>query len=106
MRAHTHGARARAHAQAHELTFALADITALLGVLGATMVSFAKVSPTAAYLLVPYLGWCVCAPCAPCACVCVIAVCMCVIAVCVCARRAPCVVCRVYAPCVVCHVCV
>ncbi|CAK0785634.1 hypothetical protein CVIRNUC_008845 [Coccomyxa viridis] len=41
----------------HQLGFALADITALLGVLSATMVSFHSVSPTAAYLLVPYFGW-------------------------------------------------
>ncbi len=30
---------------------------ALLGVLSATIVSFHEVSPTAAYLLVPYFGW-------------------------------------------------
>ncbi|CAL5228085.1 g11154 [Coccomyxa viridis] len=41
----------------HELGFALADVTALLGVLSATIVSFHSVSPTAAYLLVPYFGW-------------------------------------------------
>ena len=33
------------------------NVTALLGVLSATMVSFHSVSPTAAYLLVPYFGW-------------------------------------------------
>ena len=32
-------------------------LAALLGVLSATMVSFHSVSPTAAYLLVPYFGW-------------------------------------------------
>lgn len=31
--------------------------TALLGVLTATVVEFHKVSPDAAYLLLPYLGW-------------------------------------------------
>jgi tryptophan-rich sensory protein len=36
---------------------ALADIVGLLGVLGATIVEFRKVDPTAAYLLLPYLGW-------------------------------------------------
>ncbi|CAL8463207.1 g2741 [Coccomyxa elongata] len=41
----------------HEIGWALADITALLGVLSATIVSFHEVSPTAAYLLVPYFGW-------------------------------------------------
>lgn len=30
---------------------------ALLGVLGATIIEFKKVSPTAAYLLLPYLAW-------------------------------------------------
>ena len=30
---------------------------ALLGVLAATIVTFHEVSPTAAYLLVPYFGW-------------------------------------------------
>lgn len=30
---------------------------ALLGVLSATIVSFHSVSPTAAYLMVPYFGW-------------------------------------------------
>lgn len=30
---------------------------ALLGVLGATIVEFHKVSPTASYLLLPYLAW-------------------------------------------------
>ncbi|DBB09927.1 TPA: hypothetical protein ACH3X3_001533 [Trebouxia sp. C0006] len=41
----------------HQLTYALADITGLLGVLTATVVEFNKVSPQAAYLLLPYLGW-------------------------------------------------
>jgi benzodiazapine receptor len=41
----------------HEIGFALLDITALLGVLGATIVQFHKVSPTASYLLLPYLAW-------------------------------------------------
>jgi benzodiazapine receptor len=41
----------------HEIGFALLDITALLGVLGATIVQFNKVSPTASYLLLPYLAW-------------------------------------------------
>ena len=35
----------------------LLPCAALLGVLGATIVSFHEVSPTAAYLLVPYFGW-------------------------------------------------
>ena len=34
-----------------------AGLAALLGVLTATMVSFHKVSPTAAYALVPYFLW-------------------------------------------------
>jgi benzodiazapine receptor len=41
----------------HEIGFALLDITALLGVLGATIIEFNKVSPTASYLLLPYLAW-------------------------------------------------
>lgn len=41
----------------HQLTYALADITVLLGVLTATVVEFNKVSPQATYLLLPYLGW-------------------------------------------------
>lgn len=68
----------------HDIGFALLDITALLGVLTATVVEFhrlaiwqaaaasppdacvatlicyaphCRVSPTAAYLMVPYLGW-------------------------------------------------
>lgn len=41
----------------HEIGYALLDITALLGVLGATIVEFNKVSPTASYLLLPYLAW-------------------------------------------------
>ncbi|KAK9813948.1 hypothetical protein WJX73_006152 [Symbiochloris irregularis] len=40
-----------------EIGFAVADITALVGVLVATIVEFHKVDPTAAYLLLPYLGW-------------------------------------------------
>lgn len=40
-----------------DLGLALADIVGLLGVLGATIVEFKKVDPTAAYLLLPYLGW-------------------------------------------------
>lgn len=40
-----------------EIGFALLDITALLGVLGATIIEFKKVSPTASYLLLPYLAW-------------------------------------------------
>ncbi|KAK9811304.1 hypothetical protein WJX72_001454 [[Myrmecia] bisecta] len=43
--------------KAHELGYALLDITALLGVLSATIVKFHEVSPEAAYLLLPYLGW-------------------------------------------------
>ena len=39
------------------LTRAVGPAAALLGVLSATMVSFHEVSPTAAYLLVPYFGW-------------------------------------------------
>ncbi|KAK9845835.1 hypothetical protein WJX81_003848 [Elliptochloris bilobata] len=41
----------------HEIGLALADISALLGVLTATMVSFHKVSPAAAYALGPYFLW-------------------------------------------------
>lgn len=33
------------------------SMTALLGVLGATIIEFKKVSPTASYLLLPYLAW-------------------------------------------------
>lgn len=40
-----------------EIGYAIADITALLGVLSATIVQFYKVDPTAAYLLLPYLAW-------------------------------------------------
>lgn len=36
---------------------ATADIAALLGLAAATAVSFDKVSPSAAKLLLPYLGW-------------------------------------------------
>jgi tryptophan-rich sensory protein len=36
---------------------ALADIVGLLGVLVATTVEFKKVDPTAAYLMLPYIGW-------------------------------------------------
>ena len=32
-------------------------LAALLGVLSATIVEFNKVSPEAAYLMLPYLGW-------------------------------------------------
>ena len=32
-------------------------VAALIGVLGATIIEFNKISPTAAYLLLPYLGW-------------------------------------------------
>jgi benzodiazapine receptor len=35
----------------------LSSHTVLLGVLTATVVEFNKVSPQAAYLLLPYLGW-------------------------------------------------
>ena len=35
----------------------LCSHAALLGVLGATIVQFNKVSPTASYLLLPYLAW-------------------------------------------------
>lgn len=35
----------------------MCPVAALLGVLSATIVSFHSVSPTAAYLLVPYFGW-------------------------------------------------
>lgn len=41
----------------HEIGFALADITALLGVLTATVVKFHAVDPAAAYIMLPYLGW-------------------------------------------------
>lgn len=43
--------------QMHNLKAASVDITALLGVLGATVVEFNKVDSVAAGLLVPYLGW-------------------------------------------------
>jgi benzodiazapine receptor len=43
--------------KAHNLTFALADITALLGVVAATIVEFHKVEPLAAQLMLPYLAW-------------------------------------------------
>ena len=39
------------------LTCVVCPVAALLGVLSATIVSFHSVSPTAAYLLVPYFGW-------------------------------------------------
>lgn len=41
----------------HKLGAASIDVTALLGVIGATMVSFHKVDPLAAKLMVPYLGF-------------------------------------------------
>ena len=41
----------------HKLGTAAVDITALLGVLYATMVEFGKVDTLSAQLLVPYLGW-------------------------------------------------
>ena len=43
--------------KAKDLTLATADIAALLGLAAATAVSFDKVSPSAAKLLYPYLGW-------------------------------------------------
>lgn len=43
--------------KAKDLTLAFADIAALLGLAAATAVSFNKVSPAAAQLLYPYLGW-------------------------------------------------
>ncbi len=39
------------------VTRVLCSHTVLLGVLTATVVEFNKVSPQAAYLLLPYLGW-------------------------------------------------
>lgn len=43
--------------KAHNLKAATIDITALVGVLGATIYSFAQVDPLAAQLMLPYLGW-------------------------------------------------
>lgn len=43
--------------RARNLTLALVDIVALLGVLLATVAAFYRVDPTAAYLLVPYVAW-------------------------------------------------
>lgn len=43
--------------KAHNLKAATVDITVLLGVLGATILEFHKVDPTAAALLLPYLAW-------------------------------------------------
>ncbi|KAL4458998.1 hypothetical protein ABPG75_013863 [Micractinium tetrahymenae] len=43
--------------KAHNLKAAAVDITALLGVLGATIYEFNKVDTLAAQLLIPYLGW-------------------------------------------------
>lgn len=41
----------------HDLKMASVDVTALLGMLVATMVSFYGVDHNAAYMLIPYLGW-------------------------------------------------
>ncbi|PSC76292.1 translocator -like [Micractinium conductrix] len=41
----------------HNLKAATIDITALVGVLGATIYEFSKVDTLAAQLLIPYLGW-------------------------------------------------
>ncbi|KAL4431592.1 hypothetical protein ABPG77_001434 [Micractinium sp. CCAP 211/92] len=43
--------------KAHNLKAATVDITALVGVLGATIYEFSKVDTLAAQLLIPYLGW-------------------------------------------------
>jgi benzodiazapine receptor len=43
--------------KAHNLKAASVDITALLGVLGATIYEFSKVDTVAAQLMLPYLGW-------------------------------------------------
>lgn len=43
--------------RAHNLKAASAEITALLGVLGATIWEFSKVDALAAQLMLPYLGW-------------------------------------------------
>lgn len=43
--------------KAHNLKAAAVDITALVGVLGATIYEFSKVDTLAAQLLIPYLGW-------------------------------------------------
>lgn len=43
--------------KAKEIGYSLLDQVALLGVLSATIVEFNKVSPEAAYLMLPYLGW-------------------------------------------------
>lgn len=41
----------------HDLRAASADITALIGLLAATILEFSKVDKLAAQLLLPYLGW-------------------------------------------------
>lgn len=43
--------------KAHRLDLAAYDITALAGMIVATIVAFNKVDPMAAALMVPYLGW-------------------------------------------------
>ncbi|KAI3436236.1 hypothetical protein D9Q98_002290 [Chlorella vulgaris] len=43
--------------KSHNLKLAAIDITALLGVLGATIYEFSKVDKFAAQLLLPYLAW-------------------------------------------------
>lgn len=43
--------------KAHNLKAACADITALLGILVATVYEFSKVDETSAYLMIPYIGW-------------------------------------------------
>lgn len=43
--------------KAHNLKGASLDITALLGVLGATIYEFSKVDTVAAQMMLPYLGW-------------------------------------------------